>query len=179
MTTTYSCSALQKFASYRLSLVTPAKSWGFHIFNFCYFILWFCQFTFGCSGCLLLPRLFSSCGTQGLLSSCGWAGCPLAMAPLVEEHGLQAPGPVDSPRGPRSPGSIVAAHERSCSTGRGIFWTRDQTCVPHTGRQTLPLSRQGSPISFFFFFNQKRKSRRNDHLIMRNWLKYSNTPESG
>ena len=33
-----------------------------------------CLFTFGCAGSLLLCRLFSSCGNQGLLSSCStWA----------------------------------------------------------------------------------------------------------
>ena len=31
---------------------------------------WFHLFTFGFSGSLLLPRLFSGCGKQGLLSSC-------------------------------------------------------------------------------------------------------------
>ena len=35
------------------------------------FLFWFNLFTFGCTGSLLLLRLFSSCGKQGLLSSCG------------------------------------------------------------------------------------------------------------
>ena len=165
MTTTYSCSALQKFASYRLSLVTPAKSWGFHIiFNFCYFILWFCQFTFGCSGCLLLPRLFSSCGTQGLLSSCGWAGCPLAMAPLVEEHGLQAPGPVDSPRGPRSPGSIVGGTRAQLLHRTRNLLDQGPNLCPSYRQADSTTEPPGEPYFFFFFFKSKKKKQKKRSL---------------
>ena len=44
-------------------------------------------FIFGSAGSLLLRGLFSSCGKQGLPSSCG-PGLPIAVASLVGEHGL-------------------------------------------------------------------------------------------
>ena len=57
-----------------------------------FFDLFIYSFIFGCTGSLLLHRHFSSCGEQGLLSSCGaraphWRGfsCCRAWTP---DHGL-------------------------------------------------------------------------------------------
>lgn len=180
MTMTYSCSALQKFTSYHLSLITLAKSQGlFHIiFNFYYFILQFYQFTSGCAGRLLLPRRFFSWGEQGLLSSGGCAGFPLALAPLVEEHRLGALGSVVAPHRLQSTGLIVgqrrglAAPQDEESPGLG---TKPVSLIP-AGR-LYTTEPPGKP--YFIFFNQKRNIRRNDHLVMRNKLKYSNTDELG
>ena len=44
-------------------------------------------FIFGCAGSLWLCRLFSCCGKQGLLFSCGARASPL-VASLVMERGL-------------------------------------------------------------------------------------------
>ena len=77
-------------------------------------------------------QIFSSCGEEGLFSSChaqashcggfffcrAWAlGCSLQQ--------LQLTGPV------------VVAPRLICPTARGIFLTGDQTCVPCTDRQIL------------------------------------------
>ena len=53
-------------------------------FNMVLFILFFWH---GCAGSLLLRGLFSSCGEQGLLSSCV-AQAAHCMTSLVVEHGL-------------------------------------------------------------------------------------------
>ena len=85
-------------------------------------------FIFGCSGSLLLYRVFSSWGEQGLLSSCimrvpqcgGFSCCRAqalgAQASVAVAHGLSscsswAPGT----------GSIVVAHRLSCSEPCGIL----------------------------------------------------------
>ena len=88
-------------------------------FNFTYFI------SFGLCGSLLLHKLFSSCGEQRLLSSCGlWA--PYVVASLVGEpssraHGLQRlwfPGSRGRPSGCGVMGLGALQHV-------GSSWTRD------------------------------------------------------
>ena len=71
---------------------------------------------------------FSSCGERGLLfvAVCGLL---IAVAFLVAEHGLQAHklqqlqhvGSVVAELGLQSAGSVVVAHELSCSAACGIF----------------------------------------------------------
>ena len=51
-----------------------------------------------------------------------------------------------------SMGSVVVAHRLSCSVARGIFWTRDRTHVPCTGKQ-IPnrWTTRGVPLKVFIF----------------------------
>ena len=91
-------------------------------------------FIFGRSGSSLLCGLFSSCGKQGLLSSCGvWAShCSGFSCCAAWAHGLQQLQP---------PGS--RATQKWWHTGLAALWhvgssrTRDQTHVSCTGRQNL------------------------------------------
>ena len=91
-------------------------------------------FIFGHAGSSLLCGLFSSCGKQGLLSSCGvWAShCSGFSCCAAWAHGLQQLQP---------PGS--RATQKWWHTGLaalwhvGSSWTRDQTHVSCTGRQNL------------------------------------------
>ena len=89
-----------------------------------------CFFFFlDCSGCSLLCRLFSTCGEQGLFSSCsvqtsycgGFSHCgaqALSMrASAVASHGLSG----EVPRGSRA--HLVALRHV------GSSGTRNQTCV--------------------------------------------------
>ena len=74
-----------------------------------FFLILFYLFIFGCAGSSLLRRLFSSCDTQRLLSSCSvqashWGG--------LSSWRLWALG---------CPGSIVVAHGPSCSEVCGIL----------------------------------------------------------
>ena len=48
--------------------------------------------------------------------------------------------------------SVVVAHRLSCSVARGIFWTRDRTRVPCTGKQ-IPnrWTTRGVPLKVFIF----------------------------
>ena len=48
--------------------------------------------------------------------------------------------------GLQSTDSVVTVHGLSCSAACGIFRIRNQTCVSCIGRQTSPLSHQGSPF---------------------------------
>ena len=55
--------------------------------NYCYYYFNSFIYLFGCAGSLLLCKLFSGYGKQGLLSSCcTWASN--GMASLVADHGL-------------------------------------------------------------------------------------------
>ena len=63
----------------------------------------------------------------------------------------------------RSTGSVVAAHELSCSVARGVFPDQGwKPCILHWREDSLPLSRQGSPKHYFlenssmFFFPFKK-----------------------
>ena len=90
-------------------------------------------FIFGCAGSLLLHGLFSSCGEQGLLSSCHtWASvysgfsCCSFWAP---EHRLSSHG--------------------AWAQVRLFMWNLPRSeikpCLLHWQMDSLPLSHQGSP----------------------------------
>ena len=110
-------------------------------------------FIFGCAGCLLLHELFSSCGQQGLLSSCnaqvspcggfwlqstGRRACRLAQLRLRPlEHRLSSCG-------------AVAPHQMGSSQ------IRDELCISFIGRWIFffffTTGPQGSPRDFFKSF---------------------------
>ena len=161
MTTTCSCSALQKFASYRSSLVTPAKSWCFHIiFNFYYFILQFCQFAFGCAGCLLLPRLFSTVARRGCSLAVGGLAAPWRWLRLLkntvfrhrdqEIHLVGTGAQAQSLRG-----TSLAAPQDEESSGLG---TKPVSLIP-AGRLST-TEPPGEPYFIFFFFQSKKKKKK-------------------
>ena len=88
-------------------------------------------------------------------------GLLMAVVSLVAEHGsracglqqLQHMGSGVVARGLWSTGSIFVAHGLFCSWHVGSSWIRDQTPVSCIGRQTLPLSHQGSPAQCLFCVN--------------------------
>ena len=97
-------------------------------------------FIFGCGGSLVLYRLFSRCGEQGLL---------FAMALLFQSTGsrarglqqLQHMGSVVVAPGLQSTGSTVVVHGFSCSTACGIFPDQGlKLCLLHWQADSLPLS---------------------------------------
>ena len=78
-------------------------------------------FIFDCSGSLWQCGLFSSCGEQGPLSSCGaWASH--VVGPLVVGHRLEdsRSSVAVAPR-LQSTGSVVVGFKLSCSAAWGIF----------------------------------------------------------
>ena len=74
---------------------------------------------------------FSSCGEQGLLSSCGtWV---IVMASLLEHvFRLSVQASVVAARGLQSTGSGVV-HRLSCSAACGIFLDRGSNLCPFAG----------------------------------------------
>ena len=89
--------------------------------SFLNLILVYLLFIFGGTGSLLLSWLFSSCGKQGLLSSCdAWASrC----------------GGFSCCRALGCSESVAVVHRVSCSVGSSQI--RDQTCVSCIGRRIL------------------------------------------
>ena len=111
-------------------------------------------FTLGCAGSLLPCGFFSSCGEQGLLSSCGaWVSHGDG---LSVDHWLKgAWASVVMVPGLPSTGSIAMAHELSCSTACGIFLDQGlNPCLLHGQANSLPLSPQGSPGHSFIFVGE-------------------------
>ena len=111
-------------------------------------------FIFGYTGSSMLLGLFSSCGEWGILSSCGvrashCGGFSCCEAEPLGCRGFRSCSPWAQQLwlpGSRVNGSIAMAHRLSCSAACGIF--PDQGLDPNVscvGRQTLPLSHQGSP----------------------------------
>ena len=76
----------------------------------------------------------------------------IAVASLAVEHGLygtQAPA-VAAP-GLQNTGSIVVAHELSCSTACEILSDQGSSpCLLHWLVDSLPLSHQGNPLFYTF-----------------------------
>ena len=92
-------------------------------------------FVFGCAGSLLLRGLFSSCGKEGLLSSCGdwFSHCSGFSCCRAQSVGC-AGSVVAAPR-PSSTGSVAVAHGLAAAWHVGSSWSRDQTHVSCIGRQ--------------------------------------------
>ena len=97
------------------------------------------------AGSLLLSRLFSSCGKQGLLSS-GGVQASFSLRCLFAKHGLQGmQASVVAVPGLQSIGSVVVVRGLNCFAC-GIL--QDQglnPCLLHWQVDSLPLSHQGSP----------------------------------
>ena len=123
------------------------------IHSYIYILKQFYVFIFGCVEFSLLCQLFSTCGQQGLLCSCGvWAfhcggfSCCRAWA-----LGMQAS--VAVAHGISSCGSwalehrfSTCSHRLNCSTACRIFpYQGSNLCLLHWHADSLPLSRQGSP----------------------------------
>ena len=103
-----------------------------------------------CAGSLLLHRFFSSCGEQGLLSSCGSQAshcggffCCGPQASAVVTPGLQ--GTDSQAQSLWHTGLAALWHV-------GYSWIRDQTYIPHPGRQIphhFPEPRGSPPARIF------------------------------
>ena len=89
----------------------------------------------------VLGLLFSICGKAGI-SRAVMLGLLVVVASLVVEHRLWAHGlkqlwhtdSVVAAHGPQSMDSVFVVHGLSCSAAWRFSWTRDQTCVPCTGK---------------------------------------------
>ena len=128
-----------------------------YIYIYIYFKYFF-VFIFGCAESSLLRWLFSTCGQQGLFSSCrvwafhcgGFSCCrawALGMqASVVVAHGL-------SIRGSWALGHRFSTCSRglNCSTACRIFpYQGSNLCLLHWHAYCLPLSHQGSPKLYIF-----------------------------
>ena len=115
-------------------------------FNIYIFLKCVYLFIFGCAGSSLLLELVSSCEEWGLLSICGGFSCCRAWAPghvgsVVVASGLQ------------STGTVVEVHRFTCSVAYSFFPDQGlNPCLLHWQVDSLPLSCQGGPQPFFFFF---------------------------
>ena len=76
---------------------------------------------FGCAESLLLLGLFSSCGEQGLLSSCGAHSSHCNCFSCYRAQALKRVGSVVVAPELHSTGSIAVAHGLGCSEAGGIF----------------------------------------------------------
>ena len=91
-------------------------------------------YLFGCAAYSLLHRLFSSCGKQGLLSSCCvWASSGSGFLCCVQSTSSRAWGLQQS----QFPGSELWHMGLVVLQHVGSSQTRDQTRVSYTGRQIL------------------------------------------
>ena len=105
------------------------------------------SFTLGYAGSLSLHRLFSSCSKRGLLSSCGAQAshCSGFSCCIARALGAWA-SVVEAPR-LQSAGPVVGVKWLSCSVACGIFPDKGSNpCFLHWQVDSLPLSRQASPI---------------------------------
>ena len=109
-------------------------------------------FIFGCAGSLLLYGLFSCCGKQGLLSSCGvWASdCSGFSCRAAWAHGLQQLQP---------PGS--RATQKLWCTGlatlrhAGLPRPGMSPCLLHWQAESLPHSHQGGPTASLLTYHSR------------------------
>ena len=101
-------------------------------------------FIVDCTGSLLLQS-FSSCGKQGLLSSCGERAscCGVFSCCGSRSTSSRCVGSVAVAPGLQSTGSIVVAHGLSYSAAHGIF--PDQGSNPNSQVDSLPLIHQEGP----------------------------------
>ena len=98
---------------------------------------------------LLLCRLFSSQGKQGLVSSCGAVASHCSCFSCCRAGALGLMGSVIVVLGVQSTGSIVVAQGLSCSTACGIFLDqRLNPCLLHWQADSLPLAPPGKHHKF-------------------------------
>ena len=99
---------------------------------------------FGCAGSWLLRWPFLSLRCVGFL---WWL--------LVAEHRLQGAGihvlSVAAAPGVQGAGSVVVARGPRCSTACGVLPDQGSDCLLRWQVDSLPLSRQGSPVSVLQF----------------------------
>ena len=93
-------------------------------------------------------RAFSSFGERGLLASCGAQA--IAGASLAAEHRLPGPpAPVTAVDALEHRLRGVVAHGLGCSEACGVFPDQGTNSrLLHWQADSLPLSHQGSPISY-------------------------------
>ena len=102
-------------------------------------IFLFIDFIFGCTGSLLLHRLFCGC-EQGLLvrgQSLSGFSCCWAQALGYTGFRMWHVGSIVAAPELQSTGLIFGVHRLSCSAACGIFWTGDRAHVSCTDRQIL------------------------------------------
>ena len=110
-----------------------------------------------CAGSSLLPRLFSSCDEQGLLSSCGtWTfHCSgFSRRKKLVEQRLQVHRRFSSCSSWAPEHRLRSCEQLSCSEIRGIIL--DQGSNPyllHWQVDSLPLNHQGSPQIHYYPFH--------------------------
>ena len=103
-------------------------------------------FIYCCSGFPLLFGLFFSCSEWGLLSSVVHE-LLTAMASRCRPWALGTQTSAVAAPGPWSTGSIVVAHELSCSVAGGICLDQGlNLCLLHWQADSLPLSHLRSPV---------------------------------
>ena len=113
----------------------------------CVYIHSFFKFLFGCTGSLLLHRLFSSCSEQGLVSSCGVQDSHCRGFSCREQAVDMQASEVAVPRLELWHMGLVALQHVGSSQ------TRDWTCVSCAGRW-IPYywaTREAPPLLFRFF----------------------------
>ena len=119
-------------------------------------------FIFGCAGCVLMRRLFSSCSEQWLLFIALWRLLTAAAFLFFfffsgfSFSRAQAWGHVSMWAqwlrflGSRAQGPAVVVLRLSCSAACGIFLDQGlNPCLLHWQVDSLPLSHQGSPANAF------------------------------
>ena len=123
-----------------------------HTFSFVFWIISI-LFIFGCAGSSLLLKLFSSCGKQGLLSSCSARTSRVEASPIAE-YRLEVPelqqfqhaGSAVAAHRLWSAGSVAVVHELSSPETCGIFPNQDANSRPlHWQAGSYPLGHRGSP----------------------------------
>ena len=89
------------------------------------------------------------CGDFPVAVLCGLL---IAVASLALEHGLQGTQvSVAAAPGLQKTGSVVVAHELSCSTACDILSDQGSNpCLLHWLVDSLPLSHQGNPLFYTF-----------------------------
>ena len=113
-----------------------------NFFSFFFFNKHICIFSLGCTGSLLLHRLFSSWGWQGLLLVAVWR--LLVTVASAVEHGLQ--GAQTSVSAATGVSFRSCGAQPSCPVGCEIFPHQGSIlCLLHWQADSLPLSNQGSP----------------------------------
>ena len=107
-------------------------------------------------GLCCCTNFFSSCGKQGLLSSCiagtsrycGFSRCGVCalgmQASVLAARGLSSCGL----QAPEHTGPAVVEHRLCCSAACGVF-----LCLLNWQADSLPLSHLGSPSNFFLYTN--------------------------
>ena len=108
---------------------------------FCFFVFFFNLFIYGCVGSSFLCEGFSPGVASGGHSSSLCAGLSPSRPLLLRSTGS------------RRAGSVIVAHEPSCSVACGIFPDQGSNpCPLHWQADSQPLHHQGSPVASVFMF---------------------------